>query len=315
MNKDDKILILGPNGLVGSAVVRRLKDAGYSNLLTPNRLECNLADADSVAEYFYVNKPAYAFLCAAKVGGIHANNTYPVEFFQENIQIGMNVLESSYVNGVKKLMNLSSTCVFPKECDQPIKEEYLLTGPLEPTNEAYALAKIGISRLCEFYNRQHGICFLTANPTNIYGPKDNYHPENSHVLPAMIRKVIEAKQSQKPYIDVWGDGTPIRDFVYSEDVADALIFLMDTYDGSKGAINIGTGKGITINQAYDEIMEAFNYKVTKMHENSKPNGTPVKIADVTLLNELGFECKTSLKEGALKVYEDLEKSDFKWKER
>lgn len=315
MLKDSKILILGATGLVGSAVVRQLEKQGYDNLLTPSSNDVDLLDEDQVLAYFNKNKPEYVFLCAAKVGGIKANSTYPVEFLADNITIGLNVLKHAYEQGVKKLLNLGSTCIYPKMCPQPIKEEYLLSSALEPSNEAYAIAKIAILKQCEYYNKQYGTQFISAMPTNVYGPNDNYHPENSHVLPAIIRKVHELKESKDDTIEIWGDGSPVREFVFSEDLADAMIFLMNNYDGSRGIVNIGTGKGVSIKEAYETAMDAIGVCGWLKYDASKPNGTPIKISDVSLLNELGFECKTTLKEGIMKTYNDLKQKGFTWKEK
>jgi GDP-L-fucose synthase len=237
----------------------------------------------------------------------------PVEFFNTNIQIGINVLQVAHRANVK-LMNLGSTCIYPKICPQPMKEEHLMSGPVDPTNEGYAMAKISTLRLCEWYNKQYGTQFISAMPTNVYGVNDNYHPENSHALPAMIRKVHEAKMNKTPFLEMWGDGSPVREFIHSDDLAEGLVFLMDNYDGSDGFVNIGTGKGATILELYKTVMRVIGYDGDIKMDTSKPNGNPLKVCDTTKINDMGWSARIKLEDGIRMVYEDLKAKDFKWKE-
>lgn len=309
-----KVLVLGGGGLVGSAIVRRLADVDGHDLYAPPSSELDLLDKVAVDRYFSSLKPDEVYFCAAKVGGIMANKESPVDFFTINTAIGMNVLESSHRYGVNKLLNLGSTCIYPKDCPQPMKEEYLLTGELEPTNEAYALSKIGILRLCEYYRTQYGCNFVSAMPTNAFGPNDNYHPLSAHALPAIIRKVHTAKEEGIGHIDVWGDGTAIREFMYSDDLADALVFIMENYDG-KDFLNVGRGEGETIRQIYEAVMEVLGYEGELKFDVTKPTGTPVKVCDVEKINSLGWRARTSLEEGIAKTYDNLRESGFSWNER
>lgn len=312
----EMVLILGSSGLVGSALVSRLqKKYPNINLLTPSSKSLNLLNYGEVDKYFCSLKPSHVFLCAAKVGGIIANTSFPVDFFNINMQIGMNVLKAAHQNNVKKVLSLGSTCIYPGNCPQPMKEEHLLSSKLELSNEAYSLAKISILKLCEYYNKQHGTNFISAMPTNVFGPGDNYHPQNSHAVAAMIRKIHEAKINNNPTIEVWGDGKPIREFMYSEDLANGLIYLMENYNGEKGFVNIGTGKGETIENLYRLVMKIIGYNGELKFDTSKPNGTTLKVSDQTLINSLGWKSKISLEEGIRKTYEHLKQINFKWKER
>lgn len=301
MDKKSKIYVAGHRGLVGSAIVRKLQENGYNNITSKTHSELDLTDSYQVEEFFKNERPEYVFLAAAKVGGILANNTYPADFIFENLKIQNNVIGMAHKYNVKKLMFLGSSCIYPKMCSQPIKEEYLLSGYLEPTNEAYALAKISGLKMCEFFNKQYGTNFISVMPTNLYGPYDNYHPENSHVMPALIRRFHEAKINNSKEVVVWGSGTPLREFLYSEDMADACIYLMDTYEGND-FFNIGTGKEITIKGLAEMVKEVVDYKGTLTFDSSKPDGTPRKLLDVTRLSEAGWKYKTELREGIEKAY-------------
>ena len=301
MDKKSKIYVAGHRGLVGSAIVRKLQENGYNNITSKTHSELDLTDSYQVEEFFKNERPEYVFLAAAKVGGILANNTYPADFIFENLKIQNNVIGMAHKYNVKKLMFLGSSCIYPKMCSQPIKEEYLLSGYLEPTNEAYALAKISGLKMCEFFNKQYGTNFISVMPTNLYGPYDNYHPENSHVMPALIRRFHEAKINNSKEVVVWGSGTPLREFLYSEDMADACIHLMDTYEGND-FFNIGTGKEITIKGLAEMVKEVVGYEGTLTFDASKPDGTPRKLLDVTRLSEAGWKYKTELREGIEKAY-------------
>lgn len=301
MDKKSKIYVAGHRGLVGSAIVRKLQENGYNNITSKTHSELDLTDSYQVEEFFKNERPEYVFLAAAKVGGILANNTYPADFIFENLKIQNNVIGMAHKYNVKKLMFLGSSCIYPKMCSQPIKEEYLLSGYLEPTNEAYALAKISGLKMCEFFNKQYGTNFISVMPTNLYGPYDNYHPENSHVMPALIRRFHEAKINNSKEVVVWGSGTPLREFLYSEDMADACIHLMDTYEGND-FFNIGTGKEITIKGLAEMVKEVVGYEGTLTFDSSKPDGTPRKLLDVTRLSEAGWKYKTELRDGIEKAY-------------
>jgi GDP-L-fucose synthase len=316
-NSNSKILVVGRNGLVGSAVIRRLQKQGYTNILSPSKGDLNALNPIECNMYFDEKRPEYVFLCAAKVGGIVANDTYPVQFFADNVSMGINILRSANKYEVKKLINLGTTCMYPRDCEQPINESSLLTGSLESTNEAYALAKISILRLCEYYNKQYKTNFITACPTNIYGINDNYHPQNSHVLPAIIRKVIEAKRNRKTEIDAWGDGSAVRDFIYSDDVADALIHLCKEYNGKDGAVNIGWGEehSYSIKDTYELALKAIGHEATINWDESKPNGTPVKVTDSSKMTSLGWSPSVKLEEGIKRVYGVLRNNDYKYKEQ
>jgi GDP-L-fucose synthase len=301
MKKDSKIYVAGHRGLVGSAIVRELQKKGYTNIVGKAHKELNLMSSTDVENFFEQEKPEYVFLAAAKVGGIHANSTYPADFIYENLQIQNNVIGNSYKYGVKKLMVLGSSCIYPKMCPQPIKEEYLLSGYLEETNEAYALAKIVGLKMCQYFNKQYGTNYISVMPTNLYGPYDNFHPENSHVMPALIRRFHEAKVSGAKEVVVWGSGTPLREFLYSEDMADACIYLMENYEGDD-FFNIGTGKEITIRGLAELIKEVVGYEGEIIFDTTKPDGTPRKLLDVSKLEKSGWKYKMELKYGIREAY-------------
>jgi len=321
MNKKAKIYVAGHRGLVGSALMRQLKKQGYSNIVTRTHTDLDLANQQAVADFFTIEKPEYVFLAAAKVGGIHANNTFPAEFIHQNIAIQTNVIHQSYLNNVKRLLFLGSSCIYPKDCPQPIKEEYLLTGPLEPTNRPYALAKIAGIEMCWSYNRQYGTQYLAAMPTNLYGPGDNYHPENSHVIPAMIRKFHEAKVSGTPSVTIWGTGTPKREFLYSDDMAEACLFTInlpeETYklllaaDGSNGlppVLNLGVNSDLTIAELARAIKKVVGFNGDIVFDINKPNGTMRKLMDSSRLNALGWIHNTTLINGLGTAYEDYKRT-------
>ena len=301
MNKHSKIYIAGHLGLVGSALLRLLQKRGYTNFLTRTIQELDLTNQAAVNEFFAKEKPEYIFLAAAKVGGIQANNTYPAEFIYDNLMIEANIIHAAYQNKVKKLLFLGSTCIYPKLAPQPLKEEYLLTSALEPTNEAYAIAKIAGVELCKFYQRQYGCNFISAMPTNLYGLNDNFDLNSSHVLPALIRKIHEAKIKQEKEVVIWGTGKPKREFLFVDDLADALLFLMQEYH-EEGHINVGTGQDIEIIELAKLIKEIVGFSGEIKHDLSKPDGTPRKLVDVSKLHSLGWKHQTSLKEGIKKVY-------------
>jgi GDP-L-fucose synthase len=304
MEKDDKIYIAGHRGMVGSAIYKELQKEGYTNLLTRSSKELDLTRQNDVEHFFEVEKPDYVFLAAAKVGGIVANNTYRADFIHANLQIQNNVIHSAYLNGVKKLMFLGSSCIYPKLAKQPLKEEYLLTGLLEPTNEPYAIAKIAGIKMCEAYREQYGCNFISVMPTNLYGPNDNYDLTNSHVLPALIRKFHEAKKNDLPNVVIWGSGSPKREFLHVNDLATACVFLMNNYNQS-AFLNIGTGVDITIKDLALTIKEIVGYKGDLEFDLTKPDGTPRKLMDVSRLHKLGWEHKIELKEGIKSVYEEV----------
>lgn len=301
MKKDSKIYVAGHRGLVGSAIVRELKKKGYINILGRTHKELDLMSSTEVENFFNEEKPEYVFLAAAKVGGIYANSTYPADFIYENLQIQNNVIGNAYKYGVKKLMFLGSSCIYPKMCPQPIKEEYLLSGYLEETNEGYALAKIVGLKMCEFFNKQYGTNFISVMPTNLYGPYDNFHTKNSHVMPALIRRFHEAKVNGAKEVVVWGSGTPLREFLYSEDMADACIYLMENYEGNE-FFNIGTGKEITIRGLAELIKEVVGYEGEIVWDKTKPDGTPRKLLDVSRLEKEGWKYTIELKNGIREAY-------------
>lgn len=299
MNKNSKILVAGHTGLVGSAVKRRLEKGGYGNLVLRSYPGIDITCQQDVEGLFLSEKPEYVFLCAAKVGGIMANSTYPAEFIYQNIMIAANVIHASYRHGVKKLLNLGSSCIYPKNAPQPIREEALLTSPLEPTNEAYAIAKIAAVKLCRYYNEQYGTDYLSAMPTNLYGPGDNFDLETSHVLPALIRRFYEAKRNMASEVTLWGTGTPLREFLYVDDLADALVFVMENLHAREigECINIGTGRDLTIRELADLVAGVVGYEGNIRWDGTKPDGTQKKLLDVSRINALGWKAQTDLKEG------------------
>ncbi len=301
MDKQSKIYVAGHRGLVGSALVRKLEKEGYTNLVYRTSSEMDLTDKIQVDQFFAEERIDYIFLAAAKVGGIVANNEYPADFIRDNLLIQTNVIDAAYRNDVKKLLFLGSTCIYPKLAPQPLKEEYLLTGELEPTNEPYAIAKIAGIKMCESYNRQYGTKYISVMPTNLYGENDNFDLHTSHVLPALIRKFHEAKENKQPFVEVWGTGTPKREFLYSDDLADACVYLMDHYEGNE-IVNIGVGEDIEIGQLAHLVKETVGYEGVIKFDTSKPNGTPRKLVDVTKLKSLGWKASTSLEEGLTKAY-------------
>ncbi|MEQ1599413.1 MAG: GDP-L-fucose synthase [Methylotenera sp.] len=320
MDKQSKIYVAGHRGLVGSALMRQLKAQGYSNIVTRTHAELDLTNQQAVANFFAAEKPEYVFLAAAKVGGIHANNTYPAEFIHENLAIQTNVIHQSYENKVKRLLFLGSSCIYPRDCPQPIKEEYLLTGELEPTNRPYALAKIAGIEMCWSYNRQYGTQYLAVMPTNLYGEGDNYHLENSHVIPALIRKFHEAKVNNQPTVTVWGTGTPKREFLYSDDMAEACIYVInlpeaqfkpmlaaDRNDGLPPLLNLGSNSDLTIAELANLVKEVVGFNGQIMFDTSKPGGTMRKLMDSGRLNRLGWNVNTKLSDGLMLAYQNYMK--------
>jgi GDP-L-fucose synthase len=305
MNKYAKIYVAGHRGMVGSAIVRRLAAAGYSNVLTKTHTELDLTNQPSVEQFLTREKPDYVFLAAAKVGGIHANNTYRAEFIYQNLMMEANIVHAAWQAGVQRLLFLGSSCIYPRDCPQPIKEDYLLTGPLEPTNEPYAIAKIAGIKLCESYNRQYGTQYVSVMPTNLYGSNDNYDLNNSHVLPALIRKAHEAKLRGDTSYVVWGSGKPMREFLYVDDMADACLFLMERDDICDGLFNVGTGQDVTIRELAETVMSVVGFKGEIVFDSSKPDGTPRKLLNVERMRELGWQAHTSLREGIAKAYADF----------
>ena len=324
MDKNAKIYIAGHRGLVGSALMRNLCARGYANFLTRTHAELDLTSQAAVEAFFAAEKPDYVFLAAARVGGIHANNTYPAEFIRDNLAIQTNIIHAAYKNTVKRLLFLGSSCIYPKLAPQPMKEEHLLTGPLEPTNRPYALAKIAGIEMCWAYNRQYGTQYLAVMPTNLYGPGDNYHPENSHVIPALIRRFHEAKLASAPNVMVWGSGTPRREFLYSEDMADACVYLMNLPDeefarllwpagsplescnlGLAPLVNIGVGHDLSIRELAETVKDVVGYQGKLEFDSSKPDGTPRKLMDVGRLNAMGWKAHTGMREGLARAYQDF----------
>lgn len=302
MNKHAKIYVTGHRGMVGSAIVRRLQAGGYGNIITRTREQLDLLDQQAVHRFLEQERPDYIFIAAAKVGGIQANNVYRADFIYQNLMIEAHLAHGAHLAGVQRLMFLGSSCIYPRNCPQPIKEEYLLTGPLEPTNEPYAIAKIAGIKLCESYNQQHGRQYVSVMPTNLYGPNDNYDLANSHVLPALIRKAHEAKLRGDDEYVVWGSGTPRREFLYVEDLADACVFLMERgYDGP--LLNIGTGEDVTIQELAQTVMEVVGFTGRVVYDASKPDGTPRKLIDVSRLRALGWAARTGLADGIRLAYE------------
>jgi GDP-L-fucose synthase len=302
MNPTSKIYIAGHRGMVGSAILRNLQNKGFTNFVLRTSQELDLRNQKKVEEFFEKEQPEYVFLAAAKVGGIHANNTYKADFLYENLMIQNNVIHQSYKNGVKKLLFLGSSCIYPKLAPQPLKEEYLLTGELEPTNEPYAIAKIAGIKMCDAYRNQYGCNFISAMPTNMYGPNDNYDLNNSHVLPALLRKFHEAKEQNHPEVVVWGTGTPLREFLHSDDLAEACIFLMENYNDF-GHVNVGIGEDISIKDLALLIKKIVGYEGNLVWDTSKPDGTPRKLMDVSKINDMGWNAKIGLEEGIRDVYE------------
>lgn len=309
MDVNSKIYIAGHNGMVGSAILRKLEKSGFSNLMVCRSNQLDLRNQVEVMEYFRLNKPEYVFLAAAKVGGILANNTFRAEFLYDNLMMEANVIDASHRTGVKKLQFLGSSCIYPKMAPQPLKEEYLLTGELEPTNEPYAIAKIAGIKLCDAYRSQYGCNFISVMPTNLYGPNDNYDLEKSHVLPAMIRKFHEAKKSGAPEVLIWGTGSPLREFLHVDDLADACIYLMDNYD-EPGLVNIGVGHDISIKDLALLVKNIVGYKGEIAHDLSKPDGTPRKLMDVSKLSAHGWKARIGLEEGIRSVYNGLSKENW-----
>lgn len=307
MNINDKIYVAGHNGLVGSSIMRRLKEAGYRNIVSISSSELDLRRQDAVEAFFEAERPDYVFMAAAKVGGIVANNTFPAQFIYENIMIEANILHAAYINKVKKLLFLGSSCIYPKFAEQPIKEDYLLDGKLEPTNEPYAIAKIAGIKMCESYNRQYGTNFISVMPTNLYGPNDNFDLETSHVLPALIRKFYEAKAQNKGEVVLWGTGKVRREFLYVDDLADAVLHLMNVYNGNE-IVNIGVGEDLTIKDLAEVVKEVVGYDGQIVYDDTKPDGTPRKLLDVSKLNNLGWRAKTSLRQGIETTYEWWQKN-------
>jgi len=304
MDKTAKIFVAGHRGMVGSAIVRRLMQAGYTNVLTRTHGELDLINQRTVQEFLVAEKPDFIFLAAAKVGGIHANNTLRADFLYQNMMIEANIVHAAWAAGVQQMLFLGSSCIYPRDCPQPIREEYLLTGPLEQTNEPYAIAKIAGIKLCENYNRQYGTQFASAMPTNLYGPNDNYDLNNSHVLPALIRKAHEAKLRGDSELVVWGSGQPMREFLYVDDMADACVFLMEN-GVSEGLFNVGTGEDVTIRELAETVMDVVGFEGNIVYDRTKPDGTPRKLLSVDRLNSLGWKAKTSLRDGITRAYADF----------
>jgi GDP-L-fucose synthase len=308
MEKTSKIYIAGQRGMVGSAIMRNLQSKGFTNFVTRTSKELDLRNSQAVSDFFVEEKPEYVFLAAAKVGGIQANNVFRADFIYENLMIQNNVIHNSYLNGVKKLLFLGSSCIYPKLAPQPLKEEYLLTGLLEETNEPYAIAKIAGIKMCESYKRQYGCNFISVMPTNMYGPNDSYNLNNSHVLPALIRKFHDAKESNLPSVEMWGTGLPMREFLHADDLGDACVFLMNNYNGEQ-FVNIGSGKDLTIKDLALLIKNIVGFKGEITHDLSKPDGTPRKLMDVSYLHSLGWKHKIELPEGIKQVYEDFKNKE------
>jgi len=304
VEKQAKIYVAGHRGMVGSAIYRKLKELGFENIVVRTSKELDLRDQQAVKEFFETEKPEYVFLAAAKVGGIMANNVYRADFIYENLAIQNNVIHYSHENDVKKLMFLGSSCIYPKMAPQPLKEDYLLTGTLEPTNEPYAIAKIAGIKMVESYRMQYDDNYISVMPTNLYGINDNYHPENSHVLPALIRKFHEAKVNNSPTVNIWGSGKPLREFMFADDLADACVFLMENYNDLQ-FVNIGVGEDISIRELAELIKEVVGFQGELEFDSSKPDGTPRKLMDVSKLTSLGWKAKTNLKEGIKLAYEDF----------
>jgi GDP-L-fucose synthase len=308
MVKQTKIFVAGHRGMVGSAIVRKLQGKGYTNIVTRTHKELDLLDQAAVRAFMLAEKPDYLFLAAAKVGGIQANNIYRADFIYQNLMMEANLINAAHESGLQRLLFLGSSCIYPRDCPQPIKEEYLLTGPLEPTNEPYAIAKIAGIKLCESYNRQYGREYVSAMPTNLYGPNDNYDLATSHVLPALIRKAHEAKQRGDAELVVWGSGKPMREFLYVDEMAEACVFLME-HDGIKdGLFNVGSGTDVTIRELAETVMDVTGFEGTLTFDASKPDGTPRKLMDVSRLKEMGWQARVDLAEGIAKTYDSFQAS-------
>lgn len=304
MKKNSKIFVAGHKGMVGSAIHRKLIELGYNNLITRSKKELDLTNQFQVNQFFHLERPEFVFLAAAKVGGIKANNNFKADFIYQNLMIQSNVINASFISGVEKLLFLGSSCIYPRLAIQPIKEEYLLTNTLEPTNDAYAIAKIAGIKMCQSYNKQHSTNYISLMPTNLYGPNDNYDLNNSHVLPAMIRKFHEAKIESKGQVEIWGTGSPMREFLYVDDLADACVFLMDNYSDGE-IVNVGTGEDLTIRELSYLVKEIVEYKGDIYFNTEMPDGTPKKLLDVSKLTSLGWKYKTSLREGIKMAYADF----------
>jgi GDP-L-fucose synthase len=309
MNLSDKIYIAGHKGMVGSAIERKLRSEGFNNIVYRTSSELNLKNQSQVDEFFVQEKPDYVILAAAKVGGIHANSTYRAEFIYDNLMIEANIIHASHIHGVKKLLFLGSSCIYPKMAPQPLREDYLLSGYLESTNQPYAIAKIAGIELCDSYRSQYGDNFISAMPTNLYGTNDNYHPENSHVLPALIRRIILARQNNNSQVTIWGTGTPRREFLHVDDLADACYFLLQNYNEA-GLVNIGLGEDVSIKNLAELIAKEVGYKGSLIFDDTKPDGTPRKLLDVSKLTSLGWRASISLEEGIKKVYEEVKNRDW-----
>ena len=314
MNKDAKIYVAGHKGMVGSAIKRRLEAEGYWNLVFRSHAELDLTRQAEVEDFFSSEKPEYVFLSAAKVGGIMANSTYPAEFIYQNIMISTNIIHSSYKAGVKKLLNLGSSCIYPKNAPQPLKEEYLLTNTLEPTNEAYAIAKIAAIKLCRYYNEQFGTDYLSVMPTNLYGPGDNFDLEKSHVLPALIRRFHEAKEGNMPYVTLWGTGTPLREFLYVEDLADACVHVMQNFHAKEIGefVNIGAGRDLPIKDLAELVAGIVGYEGEIRWDSTKPDGMAKKLLDVSRINGMGWKACTTLSQGIKQTYDWYKTVSYKW---
>lgn len=304
MNKNAKIYVAGHRGMVGSAIVRNLEVKGYSNIVCRSHADLDLLNQSAVNSFFLTEKPDYVFLAAAKVGGIHANNTLRADFIYQNLMMEANIIHAAWSAGVQRLLFLGSSCIYPRDCPQPIKEDYLLSGPLEPTNEPYAIAKIAGIKLCESYNLQYGTEYVSIMPTNLYGPNDNYDLDNSHVLPALIRKTHEAKSSGDKELVVWGSGKPMREFLYVDDMADASVFLMNS-DVKSGLYNVGSGTDVTIRELAETVMDIVGFKGKILYDSSKPDGTPRKLLNVEKLRQMGWTAQTPLNKGIAKAYSNF----------
>jgi len=304
MEQSAKIYIAGHRGMVGSGLERKLRKEGYNNIITRTSAELDLRNQQAVNDFFEKEKPAYVILAAAKVGGIHANNTYRAEFIYDNLMIEANIIHAAYLNKVTKLLFLGSSCIYPKTAPQPLREEYLLSGYLEPTNQPYAIAKIAGIEMCDSYRDQYGCNFISAMPTNLYGTNDNYHPENSHVLPALIRRIVSAKKNNEPNVIIWGTGVAKREFLHVDDLADACYFLLQKYN-EQGLVNIGCGTDISIKELAELIVSEVDYEGQLVFDTTKPDGTPRKLMDISKLNTLGWESKINLKDGIIKTLEEI----------